>query len=77
MTQHLSREGYADLAGAADYLDCTPRTVRRLISDGRLPARRIGNKMVRIAWADLYALGEEIPAGNSGDTWGANAAPRR
>lgn len=35
-------EPYVDLNAAADYLDVSTKTVRRMISDGQIPARRVG-----------------------------------
>jgi excisionase family DNA binding protein len=40
---------------AAEFLSVTPRTVRRMIDDGRLPAVRLG-RMVRIRPEVLAAL---------------------
>lgn len=45
---------------AADLMSCSTKTVRRLISAGTLPARRIGSRMIRIDAADLDALGRNL-----------------
>lgn len=52
---------YASLEAAAEYYDVSPRTMRRAIADGRLPAVRVG-RQIRIAWADLDALARPIPS---------------
>ncbi len=44
-------------AEAAAELRCSVRTIRREISDGRLPAWRIGNtRVLRVKAADVAAL---------------------
>jgi excisionase family DNA binding protein len=43
------------IAEAAELLNVSPRTVRRLIESGALPVHRIG-RLVRIADADLAAF---------------------
>lgn len=45
---------------AADLMSVSTKTVRRLISRGQLPARRIGSRMIRIDAADLDALGRNL-----------------
>lgn len=46
---------------AATRLSVSPRTVRRMVSDGRLKARRVGRRRV-IAVADLVALSQRESA---------------
>jgi len=41
-------------------MSVSTKTVRRLISRGQLPARRIGSRMIRIDAADLDALGRNL-----------------
>lgn len=48
------------IAQAADLMSVSTKTVRRLISRGQLPARRIGSRMIRIDAADLDALGRNL-----------------
>ena len=45
---------------AADLMSVSTKTVRRLIAGGKLPARRIGTRMIRIDAADLDALGRNL-----------------
>jgi excisionase family DNA binding protein len=47
---------YVGIAAAAIYLDVTPKTVRKLIATGVLPAYRLGDKMLRIKIVDLEAV---------------------
>lgn len=57
-------DGYLSQADAADYLGVSVRTIRQLISDGRLPAYRLSaarNGLVRLRRADLDALLTPIP----------------
>lgn len=44
-----------DATGAADYLGCTPATIRRMTRDGKLAAARVGDRL-RYRLADLDAL---------------------
>lgn len=48
---------------AADYLGITDRTLRRMIAAGRLPAYRLGPRLLRIDVADLDALLRPVPVG--------------
>jgi excisionase family DNA binding protein len=53
---HLSIQEAANVLGVA------PKTVRRYISQGIIPAERIGPRLIRIRQADLEAVGRRIPA---------------
>ncbi|MCV7317249.1 excisionase family DNA-binding protein [Mycolicibacillus parakoreensis] len=44
---------YVRLKEAADYLDVTERTVRQMISDGRLTGYRSGARLVRVDLNDI------------------------
>lgn len=46
----------ATIAQAADFLQCSQDTVRRMIARGELPAYRYGGRLVRIELADLRRL---------------------
>jgi excisionase family DNA binding protein len=48
-------ERLLDVTAVADTLGVCPRTVRRMIKDGRIPALRVG-RSVRIRAADLNRL---------------------
>lgn len=50
------------IAEAARRKQVTPRTIRRWIAAGVLPAYRVGPKLIRIKPADLDAVGRRIPA---------------
>ena len=56
----LSVEDAAALEGVS------PRTIRRRIADGSLPAVRLGPRLIRINPADLDRLAHRIPAAGSG-----------
>lgn len=56
MTTLLSVTEAARIAGVG------PRTIRRWIADGSLPASRLGPRLIRIKPDDLAALGEPIPS---------------
>ena len=51
------------LKEAADWYGVSERTLRRRVSEGRLPAYRIGPRSIRVKAADVEALAERIPAG--------------
>ncbi|WP_448072342.1 helix-turn-helix domain-containing protein [Georgenia yuyongxinii] len=50
-----------NLQDAADYLGVTERSVRNWISAGKVPAYRIGKKVIRLKVADVDALLQPIP----------------
>ncbi len=50
------------VAEAADYHGCSQKTIRRAIADGRLPAYRLGAKLIRIDPRDLDRLARKVPA---------------
>ncbi|UUO01383.1 excisionase family DNA-binding protein [Mycolicibacterium novocastrense] len=43
-----ARRRYCSIGEAADYLGVTERTVRQMISDGRLVGYRMGNRFIRL-----------------------------
>jgi excisionase family DNA binding protein len=47
---------------AADRLSLSTKTVRRMISRGDLPARRLGARAIRIDASDLTGLGRALAA---------------
>ena len=49
------------IEGAADMLAVHPRTIRRYISSGDLPAYRIGTRHIRVRTSDVDALLTPIP----------------
>jgi excisionase family DNA binding protein len=57
-----ARRELLSLADAARLLDCSPRTVRRRISEGTLRAYRVGPRLVKIDLADVEALLRPIPS---------------
>jgi len=50
---------------AAEYLGVNPRTIRRYISLGKLPASKVGGTLIRVDQADVDALVRPLPAGTS------------
>ena len=54
---------WIDQRQAADYLGITDRTLRRMIAAGKLPAYRLGPRLLRIDVADLDALLRPVPVG--------------
>ena len=60
---HVGRR-YAKIAEAADYLGVTDRTIRQMISDGRITGYRSGTRIVRVDLnqldADMVAFGGAV-----------------
>jgi excisionase family DNA binding protein len=52
---------------AATILGVNPKTVRRYIWEGRLPAVRVGPKLLRIDPRDLDQLAHPVPTGSPRD----------
>ncbi len=46
---------YLSISETADYLGVTTRTVRQMVSDGRLVAYRLGARVVRLRRAEVDA----------------------
>lgn len=46
---------YVSIAGAADYLGVTDRTVRQMIADGRLTGYRNGKRLIRLDLTEIDA----------------------
>ena len=57
---------YISINQAADLISAHPNTVRNLISSGKLPAFRIGSKLVRISKKDLEAVLSPYEGGEFG-----------
>jgi excisionase family DNA binding protein len=57
------RQRKMSVAEAADYHNCSEKTIRRAIRDGRLRAYRVGPRLIRIDPRDLDRLARRIPAG--------------
>ena len=52
---------------AATRLGLDPRTIRRYVSDGLLPAYRVGSTLIRVDQADVDALVRPIPAATASE----------
>lgn len=52
------------IAAAAEHLSVSPKTVRRLIARGELPARRIGARSIRVPVDALNDLGRPLTVPN-------------
>lgn len=50
------------LIAAAEYLGCSPASVRRYIAAGQLPAYRMGRRMLRIDLNEVDAVLRAVPA---------------
>ncbi len=50
------------LANAAELLDCSPDTVRRMVARGEIRARRVGPRLLRVETASLFDAATPIAA---------------
>lgn len=55
-----SSPDWITLAAAADRLSVSIKTVRRMVSRGDLPAKRIGSRLIRVPAAALDAVGRDL-----------------
>lgn len=51
----------ASIETAATIAGCSPRTIRRYISQGRLSGYRMGPRLIRVDLAEIEALLSPIP----------------
>lgn len=58
--QQVTPEVSVSLAEGAARKGVSVKTVRRWITEGRLPAERLGPRLIRIKVTDLDAVGEEV-----------------
>jgi excisionase family DNA binding protein len=54
--RHPVEQAYIGLPEAATYLGVAEKTVRRLIRDDKLPAYRLGNRVIKIKIDDLETV---------------------
>jgi excisionase family DNA binding protein len=58
--QHRPSRRYASVPVAAEAIGCSPKTLRRRISDGTIPAYKLG-RLVRVDMAEVEAAFVPIP----------------
>lgn len=51
---------------AVEYIGVTDRTLRRYVAEGKLPAYRLGTRLLRFKQADLDNLLRPIPTAGGG-----------
>ncbi len=56
----MSTPTWGTIPEAADRLKVSTKTIRRLIADGELPARRIGARMIRVDLDAIDKLGQPL-----------------
>lgn len=49
------------IVAAAEYADCSTRTIRRYVAEGRITAYRFGPRLVKIDLDEIDALTEPLP----------------
>ena len=57
---------YASIEVAADMLECSPRTVRRMIAGGEITGYRIGKRLLRVDLVEVEAQLRRIPTATVG-----------
>jgi excisionase family DNA binding protein len=57
---------WAAQAEAADYLDITPKTLRRMVATGQVTGYRMGPRLIRFDLDELDALMRPIPTTKAG-----------
>lgn len=57
---------YTSLAGTAEYLHTSQRTVRRMIASGDLTGYRIGSRLLRVDLNEVDAKLRPIPSAAAG-----------
>jgi excisionase family DNA binding protein len=67
MPRTATRRRLQSITSAADYLNVSTRTVRRLIAAGKITGYRVGNRIIRIDPAELDAMLREIPTAGGDD----------
>jgi excisionase family DNA binding protein len=60
MTRKQEPPAYLSIQAVAARYDLSTKTVRRLVSEGRLPAYKIGHN-IRLLRTDVEALAQRIP----------------
>jgi excisionase family DNA binding protein len=58
-----TRRAYVGIPEAATYVDVAPKTVRALIASGKLPAFRLGNRVLKVKLADLDGVLTPVQGG--------------
>ena len=51
---------WVSLEDAATHLGVSSKTIRRYIAAGRLPAQRVGPRLIRVRVSDLDAMGSPL-----------------
>lgn len=60
MTDTVARTTWASLQEAADHWGLSTKTIRRYIADGKIDARRVGPRAIRVNLASLETLGTPL-----------------
>lgn len=62
MKSHKETRRYASVAEAAVYAGVCERTIRRYITDGRIPGYRVGPRLIKVDLNEMDRLIRPIPA---------------
>jgi excisionase family DNA binding protein len=63
-----TQRAYVGIPEAANYLDVAPKTIRALIASGKLPAWRLGNRVLKVKLADLDGVLTPVDGGGGNAT---------
>lgn len=59
---HNAPPRWGSVAEGAEHLDVHPRTIRRMIAEGRLTGYRLGPRIIRVDLNEVDALLQPIPS---------------
>ena len=54
--RHPVRPGFVGIPEAATYLGVAEKTIRRFIRDDKIPAYRLGNRVIKLRLEDIESL---------------------
>lgn len=60
MTLTHTLPAHPSIQQSAEYLGVDPKTIRRYIAQGRLKAKRVGPRLIRVDRESLLALGTPV-----------------
>lgn len=67
MKAKIPARRFASLEDGANYLDLSPRTLRRMIASGDLTGYRIGTRVLRVDLDELETMLRPIPTAGDPD----------
>lgn len=59
--ESANRPEFVPIAIAAERCDCSSKTIRRMIADGKINGYRFGARMLRVDLHEVYAAHRKLP----------------